>query len=175
MKVLFCAHKSDSLGVQAIEILREIGCETKILQTEEFAPLKSIVFFTPRDGFVNWSGCNCKLAAHLLLDNTMLPYWVCSTPFRIALNQKPNGNFKNAVLQGAKLYENWFCNNTKGLPWGVNLPVNPEKIEKLNIWLIHVDGVFSQKNLDWEKTPKLHLKKKRKKRAKSQAANPFAC
>lgn len=157
MQITFCASVSDQKGLQALEILQDKGCQTRILQEGEIAPQTAVAIFSLVGVASNpIPGRYLRIAAHRLL--VLRPGWAINTPFLAAINGSNrkwySDRFAEAVLGLARMYENWFYSGARGLPWGGESS-SEEQICDLEEWRDKV-GCLPLHKLCWELTPSLH-------------------
>lgn len=162
MKVVFCTHNGDALGLRAIEILKEMGCETLILKEGEKVLPGDVAFFTAPPT-INISGKHLRVASHRL--SSIAPDWAKSTPLLIAIRQNPpillnSENFSLAVQNIAQQCEDWFAAGLQGCPWSGSSPTREPHMSELEEWQSMVKELKkSIPGVPLEKTPSLHLTK----------------
>jgi len=163
MRVLFCTSESDKIGLEAISILKSIGCRVLVLPNGAMAPQEAVAIYSepqPKEWF---GGCYSITVAYRLMASEVAPKWARFTPFRAVFRGEGKG-FTKAALQLALSYELWLVeHHGKGMPpWGmeptehgINPPDRQSEFKKWRDWANLVLADCS----GWEKTPILWTKK----------------
>ncbi|MBI5123374.1 hypothetical protein HZA75_05965, partial [Candidatus Roizmanbacteria bacterium] len=153
-KVIFFTHTSDSLGVSAIEVLKKLGCKTKVLQEDEKTPADGVVLFSDLQAENNRK-MTVRLAGHRNAKNK--PLWAIDSPLSISLLQGGK-NLDKAVTWSARRVEDWLAQGLQGFPTTFN-PAKQHR-EDLELWAAEVRTVFGGKQ--WDTTSGLRSEKRKK-------------
>ncbi len=153
-RVKFFTHVQDNLGVTALEVLGQLGCETHILTDGERSPEDGVVLFSDLQAENNRK-MTARLAGHRNIENR--PLWAVNSPLSITLLQGGK-NLDKAVTWSARRVEDWLAQGLQGFPTTFNqAKQHGEELEK---WTNDVRRVFTGK--PWDVTPGLHPEKRRK-------------
>ena len=158
-KVRFVAHEWDEMGVKALRILEEAGCEVARLKGDTGALSTDVVFLFLESGVEK--GKRLRIPTY---DLKNVPVWACNSLFLVVVCDPSSRDFQEAVLEAARMYESWFYGGFEGAPWGQD-PQNPDKLELFMYWKREVELVVQ--NLEGQpfwKTPGLNQKSRESQR-----------
>jgi len=157
-RLTFTTHEDDARGFRCLQILSDLGCETRVLQEDQRAePFEVALFTTPTDTVVQ--GSLLRLAAHRLVE--LAPEWASQTPFVVAINRQ--GKLSLEPLERmAVLYERWLIADEllAKAPWLCpNVTLSATNQGLLNNWQRRAIQVITSLSDGFEKTEALWVVK----------------
>lgn len=125
--MLFATRPDDERGMIALEILKEGGYETLVLEDGDRADDHSIALFTPvnQDSLTGARNKYLRTSA-VQLSNEFTPEWAHTTLFRVGVlrlkrqqkDKHRDSSLRLAVLNMAREYEKWLAPNSNYMvPW----------------------------------------------------------
>ena len=151
----YVARRDDPLGLKAIDILAQRGCQTVIIGEEENAPPGSIVLYTTSLSSIgsHLGGNQIRVAPY---SRTVAPGWADTTPYQIGIHDgrscdKKAGCLAQAVIQAAREYELWLAGKTDQPSWLTTAPAGDESSRAYQEWIGK-----AKRNGQYATTPGLH-------------------